>query len=45
MPGDVLIPDRRQMSMQAVTVNAGPEDIWPWLVQRPARWAVQLRLA
>jgi hypothetical protein len=33
MPGDVLIPDGTEMSMQAVTVGAGPEDIWPWLVQ------------
>jgi hypothetical protein len=21
------------MSMQAITINAPPEDIWPWLVQ------------
>ena len=33
MPGDVLIPDGTEMSMQAVTVGAAPEDIWPWLVQ------------
>jgi hypothetical protein len=33
MPGDALIPNPTEMSMQAVTVNAGPEDIWPWLVQ------------
>ena len=33
MPGDALIPDATDMSMQAVTVNALPEDIWPWLVQ------------
>jgi hypothetical protein len=33
MPGDALIPDATEMSMQAVTVNAPPEDIWPWLVQ------------
>ncbi len=33
MPGDALIPDPTEMSMQAVTVNAPPEDIWPWLVQ------------
>ena len=33
MPGDELNPDAGEMSMQAVTVNAPPEDIWPWLVQ------------
>ena len=33
MPGDVLIPDATDMSMQALTVDAPPEDIWPWLVQ------------
>ncbi len=33
MPGDVLIPDGTEMSMQAVTVGGAPEDIWPWLVQ------------
>jgi hypothetical protein len=33
MPGDALIPNPTEMSMQAVTVSAPPEDIWPWLVQ------------
>ena len=33
MPGDALIPDATEMSMQTVTVNAPPGDIWPWLVQ------------
>lgn len=33
MPGDALIPDPTEMSMQAVTVEARPEHIWPWLVQ------------
>lgn len=33
MPGDALIPDPTDMSMQAITVHAPPEDIWPWLVQ------------
>jgi hypothetical protein len=33
MPGDLLIPNGTEMSMQAVTVSAGPEDIWPWLLQ------------
>jgi hypothetical protein len=33
MPGDALIPDATDMSMQAVTVDAPAEDIRPWLVQ------------
>ena len=33
MPGDGLIHNPTEMSMQAVTVNAPPQDIWPWLVQ------------
>jgi hypothetical protein len=33
MPGDALIPEPTDTSMQAVTVNAPPENIWPWLVQ------------
>jgi hypothetical protein len=33
MPGDGLIPHPTDMSMQSVTVNAPPDDIWPWLVQ------------
>jgi len=33
MPGDSLIPDSTDISMLAVTVNARPDNIWPWLVQ------------
>ena len=33
MPGDAMIPNPTDVSMQAITVNAPPEDIWPWLVQ------------
>jgi hypothetical protein len=33
MPGEALIPNPTDMSMQSVTVNAPPADIWPWLVQ------------
>jgi len=33
MPGDALTPDPTDMSMQAITVDAPPEDIWPWLIQ------------
>ena len=33
MPGDALNVDPTQTATQAVTVNAAPGDIWPWLVQ------------
>jgi hypothetical protein len=33
MPGDGLIANPTDMSMGAITVNAPPQDIWPWLVQ------------
>jgi len=33
MPGDVLISNPTNTATGAVTVNAPPEDIWPWLVQ------------
>ncbi len=33
MPGDALISNPTHTSTQAVTVNASPEYIWPWLVQ------------
>jgi hypothetical protein len=33
MPGDTLISNPTKWDMQAVTVNAPPGDIWPWLVQ------------
>ncbi len=33
MPGDALIPNPTDVGMMAVTVDASPEDIWPWLVQ------------
>ena len=33
MPGDTLIPDPTNSATGAITVNAPPEDIWPWLVQ------------
>lgn len=32
-PGDDLIPDPDQPSTFAATINAAPEEIWPWLVQ------------
>jgi hypothetical protein len=33
MPGDGLIANPTDMSTGAITVNAPPQDIWPWLVQ------------
>jgi len=33
MAGDSLLPDQTYSGTMAVTVNAMPEHIWPWLVQ------------
>jgi hypothetical protein len=33
MAGDTFIVNPTHMAMSVVTVNAPPEDIWPWLVQ------------
>jgi hypothetical protein len=33
MPGDNLIANPTLTGTQAVTVDAPPDDIWPWLVQ------------
>ncbi|MHB1569250.1 MAG: SRPBCC family protein [Solirubrobacteraceae bacterium] len=33
MAGDALISDPTDVSTGGITVNARPEDIWPWLVQ------------
>jgi hypothetical protein len=33
MPGDELCPRPQLNATRAVTIAAGPEDIWPWLVQ------------
>lgn len=35
-PGDELVPSPRYVYNRAVTVNASPEDIYPWLVQMGA---------
>lgn len=32
MPGDDLIPDAKSAT-RAISINAGPDAIWPWLVQ------------
>ena len=33
MPGDYLVPDARLLSTRALTINAPPDAVWPWLVQ------------
>lgn len=33
MPGDDLLPDAPLVSTRAITVDAPPSAIWPWLVQ------------
>ena len=33
MPGDEYVPESKSLLTLAVTVNAEPESIWPWLVQ------------
>lgn len=41
LPGDGLIPNPVGGSTRAVTIDARPEDVWPWLVQlgyRRAGW-------
>ena len=35
-PGDELVPSPRYVYTRAVTVNAAPEEIFPWLVQMGA---------
>jgi hypothetical protein len=41
LPGDGLVPNPVGGSTRAVTIDARPEDVWPWLVQigyRRAGW-------
>ena len=33
MPGDEVIRDPVHVSTRSVTINAQPEDVWPWLAQ------------
>jgi hypothetical protein len=33
MPGDQLCPDAQYKTTRAITVNAPPAAVWPWLVQ------------
>ena len=41
MPGDDLLPGAQYRSTRAITIDAPPEEVWPWLVQvgyRRAGW-------
>jgi hypothetical protein len=33
LPGDELVPKAKLTATHAITINARPEEIWPWLVQ------------
>jgi hypothetical protein len=33
MPGDGLNPDPKYLATRAITIEAVPEEIWPWLIQ------------
>lgn len=33
LPGDELLPDADGISTRAVTIDAPPSDVWPWLAQ------------
>jgi hypothetical protein len=31
MPGDGLQPDAQYRTTRAITIDAPPEEVWPWL--------------
>src|ERR1035441_3948620 len=33
LPGDTLLPDASSACTRAITVNAPPERVWPWIAQ------------
>jgi hypothetical protein len=33
LPGDDLVPNAKLKATHAITINAKPENIWPWLIQ------------
>ena len=33
LPGDELLADADVVSTRAITIDAPPSDVWPWLVQ------------
>jgi hypothetical protein len=50
IPGDDIVPDPQVVTNHAITINAPPEAVWPWLVQMgwhragwyTARWVDKL---
>ena len=39
LPGDELLPRAQYRSTRAITIDASPEEVWPWLVQVGCRRA------
>lgn len=37
MPGDSILPDASLQTTRAITINAPPEAVWPWLLQMGPR--------
>ncbi len=33
LPGDSVVPGRAYVATRAITIDAAPDDVWPWLVQ------------
>ena len=33
LPGDGIVPEPQRVSTRAITIDASPDDVWPWLVQ------------
>ena len=33
LPGDLLVPQANSTATRAITINAPPERVWPWIVQ------------
>lgn len=33
LPGDEFVPQPRRMATRAVTIDAPPEKVWPWIIQ------------
>ena len=33
LPGDEVLPDAENMGTKAISINATPEEIWPWIAQ------------
>jgi hypothetical protein len=50
LPGDDIVPDPQVVTNHAITIDAPPESVWPWLVQMgwhragwyTARWVDKL---